>query len=124
MNTDSPTAPHRTTWRKSTYSTGTGSCVEVAPTTDGVAIRHSKHPTAGTITFPHHAWTAFLSDAPQNGRTNTNGIATITKTGTDTLVKSLTTTVELRFDAGEWTAFLAGATDSEFDLTGKLTAAS
>jgi Domain of unknown function (DUF397) len=124
MNTDSPTAPHRGTWRKSSYSTGTGSCVEVAPVADGVAVRHSKHPTAGTITFPHRAWAAFLRDAPQNGLTSTNGIATITKTGTDTLVTSLTTAVELRFNKGEWTAFLAGAADGEFDLTDKLTTTS
>lgn len=72
MNIDSPTAHTRTTWRKSSYSTSTGNCVEVAPAADGVAIRHSKHPTAGTITFPHHAWVGFIRDV-RHGRTGTNG---------------------------------------------------
>lgn len=121
MNTDSPTA---STWRKSSYSTATGNCVEVAPATDGVAIRHSKHPAAGTITFPHRNWAAFVRDAPHGGLTCTNGVATITKIGTDTLVKSLISAVELRFDEGEWTAFVAGAADGEFDFIGELAAVS
>jgi hypothetical protein len=124
MNIESPTAQTRTTWRKSSYSTGTGNCVEVAPATDGVVIRHSKHPAAGTILFPHPAWAAFVRDAPQGGLTSTNGVATIAKIGADTLVKSLFTDVELRFDEGEWTAFVAGAADGEFDFTGELAAAS
>lgn len=124
MNTDSPTAHTRTTWRKSSYSTATGNCVEVAAAADGVVIRHSKHPAAGMITFSHRAWAAFVRDAPQGGLTSTNGVATITKIGTDTLVKSLITAVELRFDEGEWTAFVAGAADGEFDFTGDLAAAS
>lgn len=117
MNTDSPTR-----WCKSSYSTGTGNCVEVAPTAAGVVIRHSKHPTAGTIAFPRRAWTTFMRDAG-HGRTGTNGVATITKIGTDTLVTSLTTAVELRFDEGEWSAFLAGVADGEFDLAPELATA-
>jgi len=120
MNTHSPTARPRTTWRKSSYSTSTGSCVEVAPAADGVVIRHSKYPAAGTITFPYHAWAAFVRDTSEDGPTSANGVASITKIGTDTLVKSLTTDVELRFDDGEWIAFLAGAADGEFDFTPQL----
>lgn len=124
MSTDSPTAQTRAAWRKSSHSTGTGNCVEVAPAAEGAVIRHSKHPTAGTITFPHRAWAAFVREAPQGGLTSTNGVATITKIGSDTLVKSLTTGVELRFDEGEWSAFVAGAADGEFDFTGELAAVS
>lgn len=120
MNTHSPTARPRTTWRKSSYSTSTGNCVEVAPAADGVVIRHSKHPAAGTITSPYHAWTAFVRDASEDGPTSANGVAAITKIGTDTLVTSLTTNVELRFDEGEWSAFLAGAANGEFDFTTQL----
>lgn len=120
MTTESPTAPTRVTWRKSSYSTATGNCVEVAPTADGVIVRHSKRPAAGTITFPDRAWAAFVRDASAGGPTNTNGVATITRIGTDTLVRSLVTEVELRFDEGEWSAFLAGADDGEFDFTGQL----
>ncbi|MPZ83394.1 MAG: DUF397 domain-containing protein [Actinophytocola sp.] len=121
MNTDSP-VPARTGWRKSSYSSATGNCVEVAPAADVVLVRHSKHPAAGTIDFSHVAWTAFVRDA-RDGRTSTNGVAAITRTGTDTLVTSLTTEVELHFDDGEWSAFLAGVTDGEFDFTDLLTAA-
>lgn len=117
MNTEAPTLP--ATWRKSKYSTSTGNCVEVAPTVDGVLIRHSKRPATGTITFPLPAWTAFVREA-RTGLTNTNGTATITKIGTDTLVRSLSGAVELRFDAAEWSAFLAGAADGEFDFTSRL----
>lgn len=120
MNTDSPTTPIPT-WRKSSYSTGTGNCVEVAPTADGVVIRHSKHPAAGTITFSHQAWVAVLRDV-RDSRPSANGVATITKIGTDTLVTSLTTEVELRFDEDEWSAFLAGAADGEFDFANQLAA--
>lgn len=120
MNTDSPTAPTRTAWRKSSYSTSTGNCVEVAPAAGCVVIRHSKHPAAGTITFPYHPWSAFIRDASEGVSTSANGVVAITKIGTDTLVRSLTTEVELRFDDGEWSAFLAGAADGEFDFTAQL----
>jgi hypothetical protein len=116
MSTNVPAALP-TAWRKSSYSTGTGNCVEVAPTAEGgVVIRHSKHPSAGTITFPNRDWAAFVRDG-LDGHTSSNGVATITTTGTDTLVTSLSTTVELRFDEGEWSAFLAGAANGEFDFT-------
>ncbi|GAB3432025.1 DUF397 domain-containing protein [Actinophytocola sediminis] len=121
MNPDSPPTPARTTWRKSSYSTATGNCVEAAPAADDVVIRHSKHPDAGTITFSHPAWAAFLRDV-RDGRTATNGVVTITRIGTDTLVTSLITEVELRFDDGEWSAFLAGADDGEFDFADQLAA--
>lgn len=113
----------RVAWRTSTRSSNGENCVEVAPAADGAVIRHSKHPTAGTITFPLIAWTAFVRDA-RNGLANTNGVATITKIGTDTLVTSLASSVELRYGADEWSAFLAGAADGEFDFTGDLAAAS
>ncbi len=117
------TTADRLAWRISSRSSNGENCVEVAPAADGVVIRHSKHPTAGTITFPLVTWTAFVREA-RNGVASTNGVATITKIGTDTLVTSLITAVELRFDEGEWTAFVAGAADGEFDFTGDLAAAS
>ncbi|MDQ3155078.1 MAG: DUF397 domain-containing protein [Actinomycetota bacterium] len=123
MNIDSPRTHTRAAWRKSSYSTGTGNCVEVAPAADSVVIRHSKHPAAGTITFPHRAWAVFVRDASEGGLTSANGVAIITEIGTDTLVTSLSTDVELRFDDGEWSAFVAGAADSEFDFAGELAAA-
>jgi uncharacterized protein DUF397 len=52
------------TWRKSSYSGSGNNCVEVA-TADGtpvIAIRDSKNPEGGHLTFRAAAWAAFLSD--------------------------------------------------------------
>ncbi len=117
MNIDSLTTQAITGWRKSSYSTATGNCVEVAPVVDGVVMRHSKHPTAGTIAFPLPAWTAFVGEALEAGPAGPNEVATITRIGTDTVVRSPVTAVELCFDDGEWAAFVAGAADGEFDFT-------
>ena len=82
-------------------------------------IRHSKHTAAGTITSTTRCG-RFLWDA-RDSLTH-NELATITKIGTDTLVTSLATEAELRFDRGEWSAFLAGAAAGEFDFTDQLAA--
>jgi len=57
MSTESPSA-----WRKSTYSTSTGNCVEVARTAGGMVIRDSKNPHTGMIPLSHPAWTAFVRE--------------------------------------------------------------
>ena len=57
MNVD----PDGATWRKSTYSNGTGgNCVEVADLPDGRAVRDSKHPQGPVLVFTRDAWRAFL----------------------------------------------------------------
>lgn len=39
-------------WRKSSFSTDQGACVEAAPLGDGrIAIRNSNHPHAGVVFF-------------------------------------------------------------------------
>ncbi|MGW2516572.1 DUF397 domain-containing protein [Streptomyces sp. NPDC001617] len=58
-------------WRKSSYSgPGDGdSCVEIANNRSHIAIRDSKNPAHGTLTFPAAAFAPFLaaakSDMPQ-----------------------------------------------------------
>jgi hypothetical protein len=42
-----------------------------------------------------------MNEAPQGRLTSHNRVATSTKIGTDTFVRSLVTDVELRFDQGE-----------------------
>lgn len=107
----------RLLWRKSSYSTNGGeNCVEVAPVPDQVLVRHSKRPRAGMIEFTLPAWDTFVSEAVE-GRASANGAVTVSKIGSDTLVRSLHSDVELLFDDSEWTAFVAGAGDGEFDFS-------
>lgn len=50
------------TWRKSSYSSGGGNCVEVAVLADGrVAVRDSKDPDGGMLLFTTAAMTAWTS---------------------------------------------------------------
>jgi uncharacterized protein DUF397 len=58
------------TWRKSTYSNGTGGeCVEVADLTGGRAVRDSKHPQGPVLVFTTDAWRAFVHSIKAAGVT-------------------------------------------------------
>lgn len=51
-------------FRKSSYSSGQGqNCVEVADLGSGTAIRDSKHPGEGHLSFPAVEWAALISIA-------------------------------------------------------------
>lgn len=104
-----------TGWRTTAHSGAGENCVEVSPTTHSVYVRHSKHPDDGTIVFPLEAWMTFISEA-REGYPAANGVVAVSQSGTDTLVASLSTDVTLRFDEGEWTAFISGVKDREFDF--------
>ncbi|HUZ23521.1 MAG TPA: DUF397 domain-containing protein [Streptosporangiaceae bacterium] len=47
-------------WKKSSYSTAQGNCVEVAPVRGGIALRDSKDPDGPMLTFPEDTWRAFI----------------------------------------------------------------
>lgn len=47
-------------WRKSSRSSDTANCVEVAFAGPAVAIRDSKNTDGPVLTFPTANWTAFL----------------------------------------------------------------
>lgn len=104
-----------TGWRTSSYSGAGENCVDVAPSESHVYLRHSKHPTDGTIAFDLRAWSAFV-DESRNDSPSANGVVSVHKEGADTLVRAEDGAIELRFDDGEWTAFVAGARDGEFDF--------
>ncbi|MCP2323549.1 hypothetical protein HDA40_002056 [Hamadaea flava] len=48
-------------WRKSSRSQGGANCVEVATTTDQIAIRDSKNPDGPTLTFQAQTWRDFVA---------------------------------------------------------------
>jgi hypothetical protein len=51
-------------WRKSSYSTGEGECVEVAALPAGaVSVRDSKDPDGPRLTLSRHAFRALLNHA-------------------------------------------------------------
>ncbi|KUL40263.1 DUF397 domain-containing protein [Streptomyces regalis] len=52
------------TWQKSSFSGGGqgDACVEIANFYTRVAIRDSKAPAQGTLSFPAEAFTAFMSN--------------------------------------------------------------
>ncbi|RCV57304.1 DUF397 domain-containing protein [Marinitenerispora sediminis] len=47
-------------FRKSSHSAGANECVEVASVLGSRAVRDSKHPKLGHLTFGSQEWTAFL----------------------------------------------------------------
>jgi hypothetical protein len=48
-------------WRKSSYSSAQGNCVEVAPVREGAAVRDSKDQTGPVLHFTAGEWRAFLA---------------------------------------------------------------
>jgi hypothetical protein len=58
--------PTQITFRKSSYSNQTGACVEVGALPDGgLAVRDSKDPEGGILTFSATAFTSLISAIKQ-----------------------------------------------------------
>lgn len=49
-----------TTWRKSSRSNSTGACVEVGSAAMHIAVRDSKNPQNGSLTFSPDQWRNFV----------------------------------------------------------------
>ncbi len=49
-------------WRKSSYSSNQGECVEVAPLPKGTAVRDSKDKSGPALRLSAAAWRTFLRD--------------------------------------------------------------
>ncbi|CAM3731102.1 DUF397 domain-containing protein [Nocardiopsis rhodophaea] len=57
---------YETTFRKSSYSATANDCVEVADLPAGAALRDSKRPDRGHLSFPLTEWRAFLADVKRD----------------------------------------------------------
>ncbi|RKN37778.1 DUF397 domain-containing protein [Streptomyces hoynatensis] len=56
------------TWTKSTYSAGSGACVEVmSPARHRLAVRDSKVPAGPRLAFSAGSWSVFLAALPPGG---------------------------------------------------------
>ena len=52
--------PPHVRWHKSSYSSASGQCVEVASVAGAVVVRDSKHPAGPELVFTRQAWVAFV----------------------------------------------------------------
>ncbi|RBQ14014.1 DUF397 domain-containing protein [Spongiactinospora rosea] len=55
------TDPLLLTWRKSSYSTNGGDCIEIATSAPSVFVRDSKNPEGGILAFGQDEWRTFLA---------------------------------------------------------------
>ncbi len=55
------------TWVKSSFSTGSANCVEVADPRTGAAVRDSKNACLGHLTFGNAEWSAFVEAVKTTG---------------------------------------------------------
>ncbi len=79
-------------------------------------MRDSKDRGRGPVLeFSHAQWTSFIREALDE-LPSTNGAVTVTTIDTVTHVRCQATGSTLCYTAPEWSAFLAGARDGEFDL--------
>ncbi|WP_078871568.1 DUF397 domain-containing protein [Streptomyces caatingaensis] len=56
-------------WRKSSYSSGNGACVEVAATDGVIAVRDSKEPSGPVLQFNRAQWASFVNGAAREATT-------------------------------------------------------
>lgn len=61
MNTQHQPSFASAQWRKSSYSNAGNQCVEVAQAGGMIAVRDSKNPGNGYLTFSTAEWQAFLT---------------------------------------------------------------
>lgn len=112
-------------WFKSTFSSGSCTCVEVLVPSGGdrVSLRDSKFVPSHrfhrqpTIEVPAAHWTHFLLEVSGRALTGTNPAVTI-RIGHDgdTSVRCRTTGTTLWFNGLEWRAFARGVIAGEFSL--------
>ena len=100
-------------WHTSSYSASAGQCVEVAVTPTVVGVRDSKDRGGTALHLGAEQWRAFL-DAVAGGRPGDDAVRIRTTAGGGHRVEEAGTRRELRFTAGEWSAFRRGVLAGEF----------
>ncbi|WP_216209720.1 DUF397 domain-containing protein [Amycolatopsis aidingensis] len=109
-------------WFKSTFSNPDGNqCVEVFFDTDLIHIRDSKDCGAGPIlTIAARHWATFLDEVAGDAPAGTSTVIQITidADGGASLRALRTPNKTLSYTPGEWSAFVAGVCNGEFDLPG------
>lgn len=119
MPTPARYRPAVTPWFTSTRTNNGNQCVEVRFEDAAVLIRDSKYRRDPThrpedepiVTVDAETWMAFLRALGNGSDTPELRVLPAADGG----VRLRHATTELRFTAGEWCAFLAGARDGEFD---------
>lgn len=103
-------------WFKSSFSNGSGACVEVNFSDDLVLVRDTKdHGTGETLRVSLRQWAAFLDELVGQRATDEDSALSIrTLTQGETLLKSTASGAELVFTPDEWRMFLAGVLAGEF----------
>lgn len=99
-------------WQTTSYTSNGESCVEVAPTVEGVLVRDTKdHGTGPVLSFTRDEWAAFLVHP-------TVVVADLLTIHDGVVVKTCIHLRGLHFTAAEWNAFLAGVRNGELVFTG------
>lgn len=106
-------------WFKSSFSNPSQECVEVSFDGDVVHIRDTKdHGTGPVLSVPARSWADFLDEVTGRAPAQSNtAIQVVVRTdgGVDLRTRH-EAACTLSYTAGEWSAFVAGAHGSEFDL--------
>ncbi|MGH3614373.1 MAG: DUF397 domain-containing protein [Pseudonocardia sp.] len=117
---------YRSGWFKSSFSNGSGTCVEVRFHDDLVSIRDSKHPRRPAhdpsnepiITVSVEEWTAFLDELAGHAIAGPEGSLVVEDGPHGPLLRATRQRTALRFTHAEWHAYLAGVHAHEFDHPG------
>lgn len=116
-----------TGWFKSSFSSSTGSCVEVRFDDVVVQVRDSKYrrdpandpASEPVISVPAGVWAGFLAEVIGDADPDSNQAVLIVHRGDEGVeLRAFDGATVLTYTSAEWTAFVAGAVVGEFDRPG------